>query len=91
MKNLQLEVEVNGPRTIGILNDFLINLIIQIWRKLIPGRKVTQPSQLQRALDDPFARAKGARACSGCLAFAELTRLGEHKCLYGEKFAQQGE
>ena len=31
-----------------------------------------------------------ARACSDCLALAELTRLGESKCLYGEKLARLG-
>ena len=36
---------------------------------------------------DPFARTNSARACSDCLALTELTRLGEPKCLYGEKLA----
>ena len=31
-----------------------------------------------------------ARACSDCLALTKLTRLGESKCLYGEKLALQG-
>ena len=46
---------------------------------------------------DPFARVKswvsnnnGARACSDRLALAELTLLGEPKCLYGEKLARLG-
>ena len=29
--------------------------------------------------------ANSARACSECLALTELSRLGEPKCLYGEK------
>ena len=39
---------------------------------------------------DPVARANSARACSDCLAFTELTPLGEPKCLYGEKLARLG-
>ena len=46
---------------------------------------------------DPFARVKSwlcndnnAPACSDRLALTELTRLGEPKCLYGEKLAQPG-
>ena len=39
---------------------------------------------------DPFARAKSPHACSDCLALTELTRLGEPKCLYGEKLARLG-
>ena len=38
-----------------------------------------------------LSKTGSSRACSDCLAFTELTRLGELKCLYGEKFAQVGE
>lgn len=37
MKNLQLEVEVDGPRTIRILNDFLINFNNPNMEKTCPG------------------------------------------------------
>lgn len=29
-----------------------------------------------------------ARACSDCLVFIELIRVGESKCLYGERFVR---
>ena len=57
----------------------------------------SHPSQLSECVYDkkktpllePTAD-NSARACSDCLALTELTRLGESKCLYGEKLARLG-
>ena len=74
-----------------------------IWRKVFPGKRVTLPAEstlssvYMRKKVDPFARVKSwlsndnrARACSDCLALMELSRLGEPKCLYGEKLTRLG-
>ena len=42
------------------------------------------------ALNSHIPNDNRARACSDCLALTELTRLGEPKCLYGEKLARLG-
>ena len=55
-----------------------------------PPSRVNFSERLYEKKVDPFARANSARACSDCLALTELTRLGEAKCLYGEKFARLG-
>ena len=70
-----------------------------IWRKVVPGKRVTLlaestlPSVYMRKkltpLPEPRAEHR-ARACSECLALRKLTRLGELKCLYGEKLARLG-
>ena len=38
----------------------------------------------------PLPEPTALGACSDCLAFIKLTRLGELKCLYGEKLARLG-
>ena len=73
--------------------------------KSCPGQEGHPPSRVyfsERLYEkkvDPFARVKswlsmsngnGARACCDRLALTELTRLGEPKCLYGEKLARMG-
>ena len=64
--------------------------------KSCPMKESHPPSQvnfsecLYEKKVDPFARANSARVCSDCLALTELTRLGEPKCLYGEKLARLG-
>ena len=64
--------------------------------KSCPGKEGHPPSRVnfsERLYEkkvDPFSRANSARACSDCLALTELTRLGEPKCLYGEKLARLG-
>ena len=71
-----------------------------IWRKVVPSKRVTLlaestlPSVYMRK---KLTRAKSwlsnnnrARACSDRLSLTELTRLGEPKCLYGEKLARLG-
>ena len=59
-----------------------------------PPSRVNFTERLYEKKVDPFARAKRddnrARVCSDCLALTELTRLGELKCLYGEKLARLG-
>ena len=55
-----------------------------------PPSRVNFSECLYEKKVDPFARVNSARACSDCLALMELTRLGEPKCLYGEKLAQLG-
>ena len=37
---------------------------------------------------DRLARDNSVRPCFDCLALTELARLGEPKCLYGEKLAE---
>ena len=61
-----------------------------------PGR-ANFTERLYEKKVDPSARAKSslsnknrARACSDRLSLIELTRLGEPKCLYGEKLARRG-
>ena len=64
--------------------------------KSCPGKESHPPSRVnfsERLYEkkvDPFARVNSARACSGCLALTEFTRLGKPKCLYGEKLAWLG-
>ena len=64
--------------------------------KSCPGKEGHPPSRVnfsERLYEkkvDPFARANSACACSDCLALTELTRLGEPKCLFGEKLARLG-
>ena len=71
--------------------------------KSCPGQEGHPPSRvnlsecLYEEKVDPFARVKiwlsndnSARACSHRLALTEFTRLGEPKCLDGEKFARLG-
>ena len=53
-----------------------------------PPSRVNFSERLYEKKVDPFARASSA--CSDCLALTELTRLGEPKCLYGEKLARLG-
>ena len=55
-----------------------------------PPSRVNFSERLYEKKVDPFARANSARACSDCLALTELTRLGEPKCLNGEKLARLG-
>ena len=68
-----------------------------------PGQEGHPPSRVNFTVRlyeknvDPSARAKNylsnknrARACSDRLTLTELTRLGEPKCLYGEKLARLG-
>ena len=63
-----------------------------------PPRRVNFSERLyEKKVSDHFARVKSwlsnansARACSDRLALTELTRLGEPKCLYGEKLARLG-
>jgi len=50
-----------------------------------PPSRVNFTERLYEKKDD-----NRAGACSDCLALTELTRLGEPKCLYGEKLAQLG-
>ena len=64
--------------------------------KICPGKEGYPPSRVnfsERLYEkkvDPFGRANSARAYSDCLTLMELTRLGEPKCLYGEKLARLG-
>ena len=62
-----------------------------------PPSRVNFSERLYERKVDPSARVKSwlcndnsARACSGRLSLTELTRLGELKCLYGEKLARLG-
>ena len=62
-----------------------------------PPSRVNFTERLYEKKVDPSARAKSslsnnnrARACSDRLSLTELTRLGEPKCLYGEKLARLG-
>ena len=62
-----------------------------------PPNRVNFNERLYEKNVDPFARVKNwlsngnsARACSDRLALTELTRLGELKCLYGEKLTRLG-
>ena len=62
-----------------------------------PRSRVNFTERLHEKKVDPSARAKSwlsnnnsARACSDRLYLTELTRLGEPKCLYGEKLARLG-
>ena len=62
-----------------------------------PPSRVSFSERLNEEKVEPFGRVKswlsngnGARACSDRLALTELTRLGEPKCLYGEKLARLG-
>ena len=56
----------------------------------------TEPDELDFGLSTSvwppffFPDDNRARACSDCLTLTELTRLGEPKCLYGEKLARLG-
>jgi len=70
-----------------------------IWRKVVPGKGVTLLAEscllsvyMRKKLTPlPEPRADNrAHACSDCLALTELTRLGEPKCLYGEKLTRLG-
>ena len=62
----------------------------------MPGKRVTLPAEstlasvYMRKKLTPLPELRAGRACSDRLAFTELTRLGEPKCLYGEKLARQG-
>ena len=74
--------------------------------KSCPGQEGHPPSRvnftnfIERLYErnvDRSARVKSwlcndssARACSDRLSLTELTRLGEPKCLYGEKFPRLG-
>ena len=67
--------------------------------KSCPGKRVTLlaestlPSVYMRKKLTPFPEPGAenrARACSECLALTKLTRIGEPKCLYGEKLARLG-
>ena len=64
--------------------------------KSCPGKEGHPPSRvnfskhLYEKKVDPFARTNSVCTCSDCLALMELTRLGEPKCLYGEKLALLG-
>ena len=49
-------------------------------------RKVDPSAQVNSWL----CNENSARACSNLLSLTELTRLGEPKCLYGEKLARIG-
>ena len=62
-----------------------------------PFSRVNFTERLYEKKVDPSARFKSllcnnniARACSDRLSLTELTRLGEPKCLYGEKLARAG-
>ena len=62
-----------------------------------PPSRVNFTERLHEKKVDPSAGAKSqlsnnnrARACSDRLSLTELTRLGEPKCLYGEKLARLG-
>ena len=62
-----------------------------------PPSRVNFSKRLYEKKVDPTARVKSwlsndnsARACSDRLALTKLTRLGEPKCLYGEKLARLG-
>ena len=63
-----------------------------------PPTRVNFTVRLYERKVDPSARVNNwlcddnsARACSARLSLTELTRLGEPKCLYGEKLARLGE
>ena len=65
--------------------------------KSCPGKEGHPPSRVnfserlhEKKVEPAFAQANSARACSDCLTLTELTRLGEPKCLYGEKLARVG-
>ena len=64
--------------------------------KSCPGKEGHPPSRVnfsERLYEkkvDPFARVDSLRACSDYLALAELARLGEPKCFYGEKLVRLG-
>lgn len=71
--------------------------------KSCPGQEGHPPSRdnftvrLYERIVDPSARVNNwlcndniARACSARLSLTELTRLGDPKCLYGEKLARLG-
>ena len=70
-----------------------------IWRKVVPGKRATLLAESTLAsvymrkkltpLPEPRADNR-AHACSECLALTELARLGEPKCLHGEKLARLG-
>ena len=55
-----------------------------------PPSRVNFSERLYEQKVDPSARANSARACSDYLFLLQLTRLGEPKCLYGEKLARLG-
>ena len=55
-----------------------------------PPSRVNFSERLYEKKVDLFARANSTRACYDFLALTELTRLGEPKCLYGEKLARLG-
>ena len=62
-----------------------------------PPSRVNFTERLYERKVEPSARVKSwlcndnsGRACSDRLSFTELTRLGEPKCLYGEKLARVG-
>ena len=62
-----------------------------------PPSRVNFTERLYERKVDPSVRVKSwlcndnsARTCSGRLSLTELTRLGEPKCLYGEKLARLG-
>ena len=62
-----------------------------------PTSRVNFSERLDEKKVERFARVKSwlsnensARACSDRLTLTELTRLGEPKCLYGEKLARLG-
>ena len=57
-------------------------------KKSCPEKEGHPPAESTEKIVDPFARANGARACSGCLPLTKLTQLGEPKCLYGETLDQ---
>ena len=75
-------------------------------RQPVPVRRITLPTKSTlkgvymrktlTPLPEPISLARtliasnSTRACSDCLTLAELTRLGEVKCLHGEKMARLG-
>ena len=67
-----------------------------IRRKVVPGKRVnllaesTLASVYMRKYLTPLAESRAGRTSSGRLVLNELTRLGEPKCLYGEKLGWLG-
>jgi len=56
-----------------------------------PPSRVKFTERLYEKKVDPIAEPRAvnrACVCSDCLVLTELTRLGEPKCLYGEKLAR---
>ena len=60
------------------------------WKESHPPSSVSLRESLYEIKLTPLPEPRAyniARACSDCLSLTELTRLGELKCLYGEKLA----